>query len=769
MPSGPVLEFDRVVRTVCSPNCMGTCGVNAFVKDDQIVKLEPASFPDPEFERICLKGIAMATQRLHHAGRLTHPMIRTGERGAGQWRKVSWGEAYEYIVGKLTTIAAEHGWRAASWINASGNYGYKCMTAPKRLTNCLGGTHFTSAGLNSDWAGLAAYYAALGSVCCANSMSDVVNARYVLNIGKNLADTAHSDMHFLFDAMERGCKVVAVDPRFSRTAAKADEWISIRPGTDTALAMGLINVIVNEGFVQEEYVAAHTNLPFLVRCDTRALLRERDCLAGGSDVPMIWDAASTRAVRADAVTKAQLSGRWQIDSVQGGTLECRTAFDMSWDVWKDFTPEHAATVCDVPAAVIRRIAREYASNDPAWIWIGLGPQRYAHGHLTHRAFITLAALCGNIGKAFAGVNCYDGPLLQMFGTPDTGWLSPGGRQGHSQPGTVLVDMVASGKPYPIKSLWISATGFASQTPYFDRFVREALPNLDLYVASEQVMTDAASYADVVLPVVSYFEDDWDLVPGGEHWFLQLRRRAVPPVGESRNDFEIFGGLCEHLGIGAEHWRMDPEDACKQILASHPLPMFNRMDWEQLKRDGVAHVAVERPYIPFKEKQFPTGSGRIELYQEQFADLGEEVLVYKEPLESNRSDKARRYPLNLITYKHVHSVHGTHVMLPYIHEVLPGPRIEISPLDAAPRGIEDQDEVLVFNDRGRFRVRASVSHSVPQGTLAMTQGWWRGHFGEGHPQDLTQQLSHNEAQARLGESNWAPWDMLCDVRKAEVCQ
>src|ERR1700732_4984368 len=129
MTGTPLIEFDGVVRTVCSPNCSATCGVNAFIKDDRVVKLEPASFPDPGYERICLKGIAMATQRIHHPDRLTHPMIRIGKRGSEQWRRVSWEEAYDYIIERQTRIAAEHGWKANAWLSGSGNYGFPGIQA----------------------------------------------------------------------------------------------------------------------------------------------------------------------------------------------------------------------------------------------------------------------------------------------------------------------------------------------------------------------------------------------------------------------------------------------------------------------------------------------------------------------------------------------------------------------------------------------------------------------------------------------------------------
>jgi anaerobic selenocysteine-containing dehydrogenase len=762
MTGTPVTDFDRVVRTVCSPNCSAACGVNAFVKNDRVVKLEPAAFPEPGHERICLRGISMATQRIHHPDRLTHPLIREGERGSGNWRKVSWEEAYDYIIERQIRIAAEHGWKSNAWLSGSGNYGFKAITAAARVANDLGGTSFSFSSLSGDFAAQMAFKAMMGSFGWSNNDAEIAGARYLLCVGRNIADTAHSEMHYLFDAMENGTKFVMIDPRFTRSAAKADEWLAPRPGTDAALAMGMINVVINEGLVKEDYVIQHTNLTFLVDRASRRILRERDLIAGGGNEPVVWDKAVGMPVAASRAAQPALRASAELIDRGGRNIAFRTAFDANWEVWRIFTPDHAASICEVPAAQIRHVAMEYATSDPAWLWLGYGPQRYHHGHNIARAWATLAALCGNIGKPYAGISYLGGSQLAIYSPVPMQWLSPGGRKGHTLPGTQLVEIISSGKPYPLKSLWIASHAFATQSWMFKRFLSEALPELDLFVVTEQLMTPTAAYADVVLPCVSYYEDDWDLVGALEHWFLQLRRRAVTPVGESRNDFDIYKGLCERLGRG-EAWQMHAKECCREILASHPNPLFNKIDWETLERDGVVRLDIERPYTPFRNMVFATPSGRMELYQEQFVDLGEEVLIYQEQAESGRSELAKTYPFTLITYKHVHSTHSQHLMLPYIREQLPEPRVEIAPADATSRDVKEGDWVRVFNERGSFVLKASVSSAVRPGTLAVPQGWSQKDFVAGHPSDLGH-VPRNEVQQRIAETNYPIWDVLCDVRK-----
>jgi molybdopterin-containing oxidoreductase family molybdopterin binding subunit len=637
------------------------------------------------------------------------------------------------------------------------------MTSSARTSNILGGTMFSYLALSGDAASPAAYYSMLGEFQRCNDIMDVENARYLVCAGKNVADTAHSEMHFIFDAMEKGCKLVVVDPRHSRSAAKADEWMAPRPGTDAAMVLGMIHTLVTERLFKRDYLLAHTNLPFLVDKQSKAFLRERDILSGGSDRYVVWDEAVGAPSSAETALRPALTGDWTLTGPSGESVSCHTGFDASWSVWRDYTPQKAEEISGVPAEQIRRVARDYATTEPAWIWLGFGGTRYQNGHLAARAWITLAALCGAIGKPYAGVNTYESGLTAtMAGTP-ADYLAPDGRRGHPLPGTQLLDVIESGAPYPIKSLWMVAYGFGTQSPFLPRFVERSLPLLDLYVVNEQVMTASAQYADFVLPCVSYYEDDWDLVGSGESWNVQLRRRAVSPVGESRSDYEIFAGLCEQLGFG-EYWRESGEEVCRRLIKGNTDPRVAAVDWDRLVEDGVALIPIERPHVPFKDMTFKTPSGRIEVYQEQFIDLGEEVLLHKETLQARMDGSIASYPLTLISYKHTHSTHSQHLILERIRDVLPEPRLEISTLDAGRRSIESGDLVRVFNARGSFVIKATVTEAVQPGTIATPQGWWLRDYPEGHPSHLGHTPRQEAHDRVLGETNYPIWDVNCEVEK-----
>ena len=758
-------QYDRIVRTVCSPNCTGTCGVNAFVKDDRIVKLEPASYPDPRYERICLKGIAMATQRAHAPERLTHPLIRVGERGEGKWRQVSWDEAYRYLAEKLTKVADTHGPRANAWMSMTGNYGIKSVLAPIRVANAMEGTTFNNLGMMGDGncpMSLKAFY---GRGFVGQRYEDHIGSRLIIMLAKNTADTAHSEMHFLFEAMEAGARVVSIDPRFSRTAAKADQWVPLRPGTDAAFVLGMIAAIREAGLIDEPYVTANTNGPFLARSDTRALLRERDLTADGGDDFIVWDEAAGALPGARQAIRPRLRGAVGVILADGTPLPCRTAYDAMEAEWAAFTPEVAAEICEIPVEVIRNLGIEYATTNPAGIIMGQGAQRTYHGHTTFRAGMTLGALCGKIGKPHSGVHWMDGPLLRMIYHLDftSHWVAPGGKFGNFLSGVKMIETIANGVPYPVKSLWLTNYGFGTQSARFKDFVDQALPQLELFVVTEQVMTRAAEYADVVLPCVSFFEEELDVVPAGEVWFVQLRRRAVPPAGVSKSDWEIFSELMEYMGRG-EHWRMTPEETCEGILRDHGDPHFRNIDWQELKASGIVQLPLPTPYVPYEDLKFETESGKMHIYQEELRDFDEEVLRFQEPIESNRRPMADKYPLTLINSHHVHSVHSQHLDLPYIREQLPEPMLDIHPDDAGPRGIADGDVVRVFNDRGAFKLRALVAPSIKPGSVNAPQGWKPKHYIDGHHGDVMH-LTINPAQERMEESNFAIFDNLVEVEKA----
>ncbi|WP_019850305.1 molybdopterin-dependent oxidoreductase [Desulfitobacterium sp. PCE1] len=752
----------KVVRTVCAPNCVNSCAHNVFVKDEKIIKIEPGEYPDPEYRRICLKGIANAMQRVYSPDRVKYPMKRAGERGEDKWEQISWDQAYNEITEKHKEIADKYGMEANSWMGMTGNYGINAQLISARIANTVGGTHIDNLGIMGDLATNIAYLPMLGVLQEGHGWKDLRGSKLLIFFGCNYTEASLNDSHFLSDAKEAGAKLVVVDPRFTRTAAKADWWIPIRPGTDAAMALGMMHVIFKENLQKDDYIRQYTTGPFLVRQDTGKLILAKD-LGGSGDRCMVWDTAAGKAVPADETPLAALTGIYEV-AIGGQTVKCTPSHQLLLDLIEEYTPEKASEICEVPAEDIRKLALMYGQTDPAAIRMTQGIQRYYQGHLSCRALITLGAITGNIGKRHAGVSWAGGTLFKLIAGVPGDWAAPNPNvQGKKIPGTQLYDVIPSEKPYPIKSLWLSSYGMGTQAPLRDRLINEVFPALDLIVVSEQIMTPMTKYADYVLPVTSYYEEECDVVGAWSNLYIQFRKQAIKPLWEAKADWDCFAEYAKRMGFG-EYWTMTQQESAEFIVKNSPDPIISGTNLEELKNKGVAWANQPADFVPFEDKKFNTAHGKIEIYLDFLTEFGEALPVYKEPLESNRTPLARKYPLTFMNARSVFTTHSQHVNLPWINEVYPEPRLEISPVDAKARNLRDGDLVEVANDRGKFKVKIQVTEGIKPGCLNICQGWWPKHFPEGHYASLLH-MELNPAQDAVLETNFAPYDNLVEIKKA----
>lgn len=752
----------KVVRTVCAPNCVNSCAHNVFVKDEKIIRVEPGEFPDPEYRRICLKGISNAMQRTYHPDRVKYPMRRVGERGEDKWEQISWDQALDEISGKLTQIADKYGPEANSWMGMTGNYGINAQLIAQRAANTFGGTNLTNLGIMGDLAANIAFIPMLAVLQEGNSWKHMKGSRMLLFFGCNYAETSLNDWHFVMDALEAGTKLVVVDPRFTRTAAKADWWIPIRPGTDSALILGMLNVIIKEGLQDDEYIRKYTNEPFLVRPDNGMLLRDKD-LGGSTDDYMVWDLEAEKLMPANAASLPALKGSFEID-LDGKKVTVSPAHQLFLDYLENYTPEKASEICEVPADDIRKLAMMYVQETPAGVYITQGTQRYWQGHLSYRAAITLGALTGNIGRKYAGVSWAGGTLFKIIAGTPASWLSPiPDYKPKALPGTELYDIIPSGKPYPIKSLWFCSYSMGTQGPNLNKLYNEVFPALDLIVVSEQMMGPTTKYADYVLPVTSWYEEECDVVGAWSNLYLQFRKQAIKPMWDAKTDWDTFTALANRMGLG-EWWTMSQQESAEYIVKNSPDPIISGTSLEDLREKGVAWANQPVDFVPFEDKKFNTPSGRIEIYQEVWIPHNEQIPVFMEPFESNRNEKAKEYPLTFMNVHSVYTVHSQHTVLPWILEVNPEPRLEMHTIDAEARGLKDGDLVEVYNDRGNLKLKVKITEGIKPGCLNCYEGWWPKQFAEGHIGALTH-MTLNPAHIAILETNYSPYDNLVEVRKA----
>jgi len=542
---------------------------------------------------------------------------------------------------------------------------------------------------------------------------------------------------------KNGCRVVVIDPILTSTASRMDEHIPIRPGTDGALALGMINIIMEQGLQDDEFIVENTVGPFLVRMDNGLFLRESGLVEGGSDrSSMAFDVNSGQPQLCDASgVKPALTGSYSVSGI-----ECQPAYQLLSNMVREYTPEKVSGITDVPVDVIRRLATSYATQKPASIHRGWGMQRTFYGDLACRAINTLAAITGNMNPGR--------PSTFVLNTHR--FLVPEGPYG-SIPVMQLNDAINKGEPFPIKAVWFAGHNFINQMPNMNRMINEVLPGLELIVVCDLFMTATAKYADYVLPLASFCECQDLRVSILRNIYLQLQQKAIEPLYECKSDFQIAAELGKKMGFG-KYFDKTEEEYIEELLASGH-PAMEGITLERLKEGPVAASVADRP------KQFRTSSGKVEFYVERLKPFGQELPTYREPVEGARSDKAKTYPLSLLSTHSRYRTHSSLANIPKLLKLDPEPLLEINPADAGPRNIGDGDVARVFNDRGHAKLKAKLSPRIACGVVNIVQGWWPEQFIDGHHNELTHDMI-NQAQQHIMEANAAFFDVLVEVERGE---
>ena len=326
----------------------------------------------------------------------------------------------------------------------------------------------------------------------------------------------------------------------------------------------------------------------------------------------------------------------------GAIIDCVPAFQLLVELCANYSADRAAQITSVPAPVIRQLARDFADAKPAAIRIGYGVDRWYYSDYTARAAANLVIATGNIGIAGGGISVHDGTYAAPLNLNP--FRTPGGRQAATLDIIGLMRAIEHDDPYPVRSLWLSASNMFNQTSANRSHVlRDILPKLELFVAVDLFMTDTAIMADIVLPACSIFEKS-DLIAG---MFLQLQRQVVAPEGESKADLDIFAGLAQRMGL-EQFFDRSPEDYLREMLESND-PLLSGISLDRLQReDALLLNRPAAPYVGLADLRFNTPSGRIELYKEELVQHGAELPCYREPIEATpKNSLYSKYPLTLI--------------------------------------------------------------------------------------------------------------------------
>lgn len=682
-------SVENVVATTCASHCGGTCVLKVHVKDGSIVRIETDDGEEPQL-RACLRGRAYR-QRVYHPDRLRTPLKRVGERGEGKFEPVTWEEALGTVARELARVRDMYGPASTVFAWAGGDINQLHTARLFHKVLCRNGGYTRLWGVWSYQGGIYSAQATYGTWRTSSARDDLLNSRLIIMWGWNPTNTicGANTSWYLARAREAGARVVAVDPRFTDTAAVlADQWIPIRPGTDTAMLLAMAHVIIEEGLQVQAFLDKYT-VGF-------------DCF------------------------KEYILG------VKDGVAK---------------TPAWAEAITGVPAGTIQSLAREYAATKPAALVSGIAPGRTAYGEQYHRATSTLAAMTGNVGvhggeaagKVWESASWY--PYRMPYGylmRPQDGVnpVDDAATDGRIQlyvPSGVhyvrLADFILKGKAGGYyadpKLLLVVNHNYLNQTPNTNKIV-QALKKLEFIVVLEQSMTATAKFADIVLPTATFLErNDIDFGVGTP--FYGYVNKAIEPVGQCKTHLQIARELAARMGI-TDFGDETEDELLRQDVAESEVP-----DYEEFRKKGVHRIKLDEPYVPFRKQiedpdnnRFGTPSGKIEIHSQTLKLLKNPeippVAEFIEPWEGANDPLAKKYPLQMISTHFKRRTHGQFENLPWLRELQPQAML-INSADAQARGIRDGDTVRVYNDRGVISVRARVTERITQGVVDVPQGTW----------------------------------------------
>jgi molybdopterin-containing oxidoreductase family molybdopterin binding subunit len=681
-----------------------------------------------------------------------------GKRGEGKWEAFSWEQALDEIAEKMRDFSQIYGSESNMFLTYSGQLSVLngMNGVYLRLAAALGasGTSLREFGVDSAIPSGIADSFGVGSRQIANDFSDLPNSKLILIWGGNPAQSNMLWWSYFLEAKKSGNRIVTIDPRFSLTASKSDLWLPVRIGSDLYLALAILRLIIENDWMEKDFILRHTVAPLLVREDNGKFLKTKDIhhIIGGSK-NLVWDEQRDRAIPVDEAGSPALS----IKRLVAG-ITCTTAFDKLREMLQPYTPEFTSTKTGLDAQQIIELSREIAETKPTRIFTLYGIDRWHHGATFGRLIATIVAFTGNLGIPGGGAGVSGSPESVL---PISQFYTPNGREYNPINPLMLPDQIISAQPHPVKSVFVAFGNWINQFPDQNRMTHEILPKLDLLVVADHFMTETARWADYILPAAFFFERE-DMV-NGPGPYVQYQPAIVPPVGESRSDFDIAASLAERLGCG-DVFSKTPGEYLAEILAQNESTRHISLD--ELREKGVMERKMPPDWeIVHRDQNFKTPSGRVEFYVERLLPLGRALPQYENPIEAfPENDLTAKYPLVCLTEHSRYRVHSTFSNAPWLREIENVPYALMNPDDAKQRGISEKNYVKIFNARGWVVLRAHLTQAVPTGVVYLGQGWQSEDFRSGHAQSLTHS-AWNPANAFGANSSFS--DVLVDIKKEEI--
>jgi thiosulfate reductase / polysulfide reductase chain A len=701
---------ERIYKSVCR-SCHGGCGVLLRVRDGSLVGLTGDPESPLNHGRLCPIGTVTA-DLVYHPDRLKYPLRRIGKRGSGKWQRISWDEALDEISDRLLTIRRDFGPEAIALGTGTGRHHIRWVS---RFGHALGTPNWCEPGFAQ------CFHPRVNT--CKLTFGDYpvcdftggVAPKCILYWGHNPVNSGpDGETRFnVLESLAHKPKIIVVDPRRTGLAEKADVWLQIRPGTDDALGLSMLNVIIGERLYDEPFVRQWTH-------GFDALAERVKTYTPEWAAPITWVPAEKirAAARLFAETKPAM---------------------LEWGCAIEHTPKCIQTI-----RALSMLPAITGNVDVPGGWVfgmhGIGRFPSLIENLTPEA--DAKRLGGKQFKLLGGAGA-DLPAAHI---------------------PTLLQAMRTGVPYPVKAFLVfgnnTLTTYANTTQVY-----ESLMQLDFMVCADLFMTPTAELADIVLPAAAWPELDQIVGLPTIAANVVLGQQKVVQIGECRSDEEIFVELARRmkLPVGTE--------SVLEVLNAQLAAGCTGVDFEELTARGFVNIPIK--YRKFENGGFKTPTGKIELYSTRFEELGYSPLpYYEEPPESPYStpEIAAQYPLILTTGARIpFFFNSEHRQIAKLRKAHRFPIAEIHPDTAAASGIAEGDWMWIETRRGRMRQKVKLTNGIDPRVIQAEHGWW-------FPEEPGPDHGVWKSNVNLLTDNQPPYDpamgtyqlraLLCRVSRAE---
>jgi anaerobic selenocysteine-containing dehydrogenase len=617
---------------------------------------------------LCAK-VAKYLDRVYSPDRVLYPMRRLAAKGRGVrngqdarqvFERITWDDAYEEIAQRFRRISSEFGPESIlpySYAGTTAVLSYGSMD--RRFFHRLGASQLDRTICSTT--GGEALVSVLGRKLGTDTEL-FPRARYIIAWGANIHGNNVHLWPFIEEARHNGATLVVIDPYKTRTAQCADWYLPINPGTDAALALGMMHVIIGENLYDVEYVSKHVNgfeqLAQRVRDYPPHRVAEWTGIAAEDIIKLAREYATT--------TPAVIRVNYGVQRSENGGTNVRTITMLPCIIgaWK-----HAGGGIQLSCSGAFKLNKEFLERPDLMRSSPLGrPSRVVN--------------MSELGKA---LNTLDSP--------------------------------------PVKAMFVYNSNPAAIAPNHNDVVRGLMRDDLFTVVHDQFFTDSTDYADIVLPATTFFEQK-DIQQAYGHYYLQISDQAIAPVGEAKCNVEMFAELGQRMGFADPCFGESIEEMIDGALDS-PDPWLKDITRSRLEREGHVRLNFgSNEFAPFAEGGFPTADGKARIVNDDLVKIGlDPVAKFVPPVESRHSGEASKYPLELLSRKADNFLNSTFCNLTSHQPLEPKMnRLEMSSLDARRRGIAEGDAVRVFNDRGEVRLTALVDGAVQPGVVATRLNW-----------------------------------------------